>query len=225
MAIPPANYATRIPTDCPTSYIWQDWCSNSDTTGTSSSLANDNIWFEWTTGTGTSTTISFDTADRVGSNTVWYAWNTSDGLTIARPTATRTPEEQTRHAEAMQLAAIAEVKRQKKVQEERAAAEKRAQKLLLSNLNHQQKQDWLNAKFFVVKAKSGRTFKVTNKQHSNVIEIDGAGNSIVAWCAGPSGGVPVQDQFLAQKYMLECNEDAFFQVANRHTIEHSNVLQ
>ena len=223
MATPHGEY--RYPINAPTSAIWQEWTSSTTNTTSATNDGSGTIWMEWTT--GTSSTSSSITCSPVASNVVWYTWNTEDGLrAVPTPAITRSsPEELAYYVEAARVQAAAEVERQKKAQAERVAAQKRAEKLLLSNLSRQQKRDWLNAQFFMVRAKSGRTFKVTNRPHVNVIEIDGAGNSIVAWCAGPEGGVPVQDQFLAQKLMLECNEDAFFQVANRHTIEHSNVLQ
>lgn len=83
-----------------------------------------------------------------------------------------------------------------------------AKRLLLSCLSPDQKREFEENKRFTVVAQSGQAYTVTTAASFNVKTDEWA------FCAGPQG-VPVYDQMLAQKLMLETDEVRFIDAANR----------
>lgn len=85
----------------------------------------------------------------------------------------------------------------------------KARELLLSQLNEEQKQDYVTNQRFSVKAKDGQVYVISRAQSFNVRGPDGT-----RYC-GQLEDVPLEDQMLAQKLLLEHNPDKFFKNANR----------
>jgi hypothetical protein len=181
------------------------------------STAANNVWYTWNTNNQTGTSAT-------GTDGVWGIW--IDGSITAnsapcvvdgynRPVVQdiRTPE-QIAEADRQQTAALetARMENQRRVAVEAEAA-KKAEQLLVANLNPTQKKRWKEAQEFVVLSQSGRRFVITNGRNGNVREVDDQGNRLRSFCI-VSPSVPVPDQLLAQKLMLECAEADFLRIAN-----------
>lgn len=154
--------------------------------------------------------------------TVWYAWNNIDSTAtsatnyipayaVPQPTERELAELRAQQAET-----------EKKLEEQRQrqkAANERAEALLLSYLDPEQLEDYRKRRAFVVRCpKSGRRYCVRGDGgiSGNVHEINGKDEVIARFCAHVKDGIPMADQLLTQKFMLEHYENEFLRVANRH---------
>lgn len=95
---------------------------------------------------------------------------------------------------------------------EESAAE-RARALLLSHLTTEQRETFETNGWFVVEGgRSGYRYKVRGQSYvGNVERVDDR----AVFCAHCDSSLPLGDQLLAQKMMLECAEDEFLRIANR----------
>lgn len=87
-------------------------------------------------------------------------------------------------------------------------ADEKARKLLVSQLDALQKEEFERDKRFKVAAKDGKTYTIEMHRSFNVIGPDGT-----KYC-GQTTETPVADQMLAQKLLLENDPDKFFKNAN-----------
>lgn len=92
---------------------------------------------------------------------------------------------------------------------EREKTNERAKELLLSCLDSKQKAEFLENEGFTVKAKSGKMYRITKSSFFNVK----CGEDF--YCAGPKQSLPIYDRMLAQKCLLETDEEEFLRIANR----------
>jgi hypothetical protein len=93
-------------------------------------------------------------------------------------------------------------------------ADERAKTLLFSQLTEEQRKSFVeNGWFLVLSKRSGRQYRV-NVSHlvANVTRLDDGARL----CAHCDPSLPRSDHLLAQKLMLEYDEEAFLRVANRH---------
>lgn len=98
-------------------------------------------------------------------------------------------------------------------------AKKRALDLLLENLTPEQQKTFEEKKWFVVEGGKSKTqYRIRAKDDlvANIDVIDGerTKHRLCGHCNASK--VPLGDQLLAQKVMLEFAEDDFLRVANRH---------
>lgn len=98
--------------------------------------------------------------------------------------------------------------------EPRVDVEKRAKELLLSQLTEEQRKSLLLYGWFTVKSKrSGREYMIEAKSIvANVTRLDDRARL----CAHLENSLPRHDHILAQKLMLEHDEDTFLRIANWH---------
>lgn len=162
-------------------------------------FANDctSLWVDWNSTSAsssnaiTSTTWSgWHNVDSTTS-TVWYVWTDEAWREYAA----------TGHVPA-QVAAPNE------------AAEK-AEKILTENLTEEQKAQLARDRFFVVRGSKGRNYRVNRGRARNIEVLDENGKAVERLCAHPGIHCPDADTMLAQKLMLETDEDAFQRIANR----------
>lgn len=114
--------------------------------------------------------------------------------------------------QAQMLAAQEEAKRKAAIAE---VANKRAEELLRSVLSPEQERAWNeNKAFYVVGNKTKKRYKIDNRSHGNLTELDEKGKVVAGLCVYVPG-VPTADHVAAQKLMLECNEEELLRVANR----------
>lgn len=221
-------------------YVWLGWC---DATNTSTNITIDSAWDYWidegTTATAVTATSS-DTAWRVWTSTgtttdvceTWISWTTDDGTTAGtnlrpqtvRAIDVRTPEQiaaddARRQAERERIAA-----RAAQAAEERRRACERAHALLVAMLDVKQREQYERDRFFeVISRHSKRRYRVRQGTHGNVRLLDEHGAEVVRYCAQPLG-VPDEDAMLAQKLMLEHEEDSFLRVANQTRLQPARAV-
>lgn len=180
---------------------YRDSTTNTNTFTTESNTSGD-PWSAWTINTGTSTSMS---------GAAWTTWNTGV-MYFAREYILLTPEQV---AQAVGRAAAKAEEREKK----RLASEARAKELLMLALDHLQRKDLEARGAFRLEVLSRdgatRRYEITRGRAGNVYEIDAKGKRIAKFCAHPAVDCPDQDTMLAQKLMLEADEEAFLAVANR----------
>ena len=68
--------------------------------------------------------------------------------------------------------------------------------------------------FEVTGCHSGKRYRIRSNGQLNIDELDERDSTLVAWCFGPEGHLPIGDIMLAQKIALETNECASLEVAN-----------
>lgn len=92
---------------------------------------------------------------------------------------------------------------------------KKAEELLLSHCNKKQKSDYKKNNWFIVKGQSGTRYRIRRASQINVDVLDG--NTVCyKLCTVPDkhgAGLPVEDQMLAQKTLIELDEEQFLSIA------------
>ncbi len=98
-------------------------------------------------------------------------------------------------------------------------ADDRAEALLRENLSPEQLVDYRRRREFdVVKVKFGsppRRYRITRGWAGNVFLVGDDGAMVAKFCIHPVEEIPFADNMLAQKLMLELDEEQFLRVANR----------
>lgn len=195
----------------------------------SSGVTANPTWTSWNSQTASSYSITNEGTVLV----TWEAWNTINTLTTGTPSTLEIGYSNAniwvRWAGQVgqvtpQVAAAAVASREQYRQElieaeaERAAAQERAQRLLRESLSPKQLEEYsMHGHFFIdVLSKSGqrRRYKINKGRARNVQEVDQSGRVIKHFCAHPSMMCPDEDTMLAQKLMLEAEEEAFLRIAN-----------
>jgi hypothetical protein len=99
----------------------------------------------------------------------------------------------------------------------------KARELLLEQLTQEQLQSFEQHNWFLVRGRSGQHYRIRDDGHVvaniEVVERDLLGHDRVLHrlCAHIGEyGIPQADHLLAQKLMLEADEEAFLRLANRH---------
>lgn len=163
----------------------------------------DSAWYVWNTTGTTSTTITLSTAS------TWAAWNT---LTTWEP----------REWTAEELAAQEERDRRwreadNQRRQERAEADRKAQKLLGSCLTKRQRKTLREQSYFDVRSirsdGQATVYRIHRGSQGNVYEVDADGRQVRRFCIHPID-VPAADAMLAQKLLLETDPAAFERIAN-----------
>ena len=98
-------------------------------------------------------------------------------------------------------------------------ARKRANELLLSQLTPEQRKTFKDNKWFVVEGgESKQRYRIRAVDHlvANIDVLDGESVKHRLCAHADLATIPLGDQLLAQKMMIEAAEDEFLRVANRH---------
>jgi hypothetical protein len=115
-----------------------------------------------------------------------------------------------------QQAARAATERQRKIDDERKQAKDRAAQLLDSNLTDAQRSDLKRDGFFFVDSLHGNKYRIRRGRAGNVDRMKDCGKNVShRLCAHPMDYIPDSDTMLAQKLLLEHDEDEFLRAANR----------
>lgn len=186
-------------------YNWV-WCTWNDTTATTTTAVTEyyDIYKTWIDDTSTATTSG------------WYQlvpWNTWVNKHQNIITKGKTLEKQRRRIAAQQEE-IRRANEERKLKE--LEAEKVAEELLLANLTEEQKEEYQRLKQFHVISAEGKRFRIDAKRRQhNVFELNEQGIEVVEHCIYARNGVPLSDNALAQKLLLETDEAEFRKIANQ----------
>lgn len=99
------------------------------------------------------------------------------------------------------------------------SAKERANQLLLEHLTPEQAETFSKNKWFIVEGgKSKQKYRIRDKGSlvANVDVLDGDKVAHRLCAHAPISDVPLHDNLLAQKTMLELDEEHFLRIANRH---------
>lgn len=92
-------------------------------------------------------------------------------------------------------------------------AEEKAEKLLLSCLSRQQKKDYKQHEYFIVIGNAtGNRYKITKGRIKNIYLIHDYDDHVARHCVESNERVPMGDHLLAQKLLIEANEEEFLRV-------------
>lgn len=111
-----------------------------------------------------------------------------------------------------------EERRLREVQERadlRNAADQKALRLLLTHLDEKQRKEFEDKGSFVVMGQSGQHYRIFTNAISGNVHLIGKKEKL---CAHMGQEIPTADHFLAQKLMLEIDEQAFLRIANRSAV-------
>jgi len=100
--------------------------------------------------------------------------------------------------------------RTRDLQAARKAASDRAERLLEACLSTTQRDQLSSVGWFSVRAPSGRVYQIRRGRARNVVEM----TTRRTYCCHPIDGVPDADTMLAQKLMIETQEEEFLRLAN-----------
>lgn len=154
------------------------------------------------------------------SNQFQGLWPTQQQIRYPTGQQTAMRQQQTNWAQpAEHIAAITATEEllriEREARERRAKAEFVAEKLLLSALTDEQQEQYRRSKYFEVTSKtSRRRYRISYGWAGNVFVFDEKGRNVEKLCIHPSVQVPVPDHLLAQKFMLESDEEGFRRTAN-----------
>lgn len=167
------------------------------TTSTTTSSSVVTQWVSWINVLDTSTSAS-----------AWTSWTIRDTYDFGEREIEQTTE---------QLAAL-EAERERKAAE-KLVRERRALDLLMLALDEQQRRDLADRGCFYLEViprdGSIRRYEIRRGRAGNVYQVDSEGKRIAKFCAHPAEFCPDPDTMLAQKLMIEADEEAFLALANR----------
>lgn len=190
------------------------WTTNNTTCGT---YYNQNIWDTWTgTGVTSSTVVPTCTNPEwygsVYNNGIWQNWNTANKVQSVFLALAVSPEAMKRQEEDSKRRALCSANRLRSQRLRKKIAEKAAEGLLLSTLNEEQREEYMRLQRFHLIV-GDRKYRIRKGMHGNIDVIED-NNIVERLCVYAQGGVPEQDNMLAQKLILETDEEHLRQTAN-----------
>jgi acetyl/propionyl-CoA carboxylase alpha subunit len=196
-----------------TGYIWNEWNSRFDTTGSATSETS-------------ATIITTDTFAYWVSDSTTNA-STSSGYIYATWIDEYTNNVHVRQeTEQQRIRRIAEQERERqhfalereKRRQRNLLANETARKLLVSNLNPQQRKEFEDNGHFFVTSPSGKLYRIREGRSINIDLMAGNNREIVKQrlCAHPQIACPDNDTMLTQKIMLEHQEQDFLRIARTY---------
>lgn len=123
---------------------------------------------------------------------------------------------------------IEEQRRQRQEEEARRRAarreaEEKAQALLVEHLDELQRDEYEQTECFTVIGSDGGEYRIsTNSREGNVWRME-EGARVEELCGHLPGDIPLHDNALAQKLLLETDEDEFRRIANISTFRNPAV--
>lgn len=194
--------------------VWDTWVQTGTTNVSTSSWIESNSWIEWQT----SPTQFIQTGTMA--TTVWANWQTNpSGLQLYAAPPPVVPDPR---------ADLVRKQRSRSADLRRKVAGRRAENLLLENLTAEQREEWAAGRAFTVLTAGGkRAYKISYGLAGNVrlVRADEApigkrglplqvGARFCAHVYHPEGLIPNEDNVLAQKLLIESNEEEFLAMAN-----------
>lgn len=88
---------------------------------------------------------------------------------------------------------------------------------MVACLDDEQRAEFEEHGWFTARGRE-RTYRITKGRAQNVQEVDEDGSVVARWCVHPRERVPDYDTMLAQKLMIELDEERFEEVANRYGV-------
>jgi hypothetical protein len=204
--------------------VWNAWGYNDTCTSCTTDTIQLDGWGAGTSATGITLTEGLTTA----ANYVWglKSWQQTEHSKVrwtprvyqTVPERVRTPEEIAADAARWELERQQRLRRSARQRQLKEQAEKRAQQLLMSMLTPEQRIELEEKKYFHLTVfdqdGSQRTYRIERGYSGNVKLLGADGQPDKRYCIHADYRLPYEDQMLAQKLLLECNEAEFLRIAN-----------
>lgn len=192
--------------------VWV-WKGTTTTAGTNNNVSLGNgAWRSWNSTTTTTVSINLDN--------VWQKWNQDvfyDAQAFVQKIAQPSAAELERRRVEAERRRVSIAREQVRRDRARAVAQRRAERLLRSNLSKEQREEYDRLKRFHVVGADGRLYRVHRQWSHNleVVEETPDGRYITEQlCVHPRESVPTEDSMLAQKLMLETDPANLRRIAN-----------
>lgn len=191
--------------------------TNAITTNATVTSSGTGIWTSWNSGSVASTTDP---------RIIWNNWTasnttTNDGTSYLgnnrTPTRVLTKEQVHALTEEQERQRLQHIREEAERRVAREEAEQKAEALLLMHLDRKQRKSYQKDHFFEVLSQSGKHYRVNFFRNRNVLEMDDAKRKVASYCIVPRENIPLADQLLIQKLMLQYQENDFLRIANRST--------
>lgn len=207
--------------------VWQLWTTSTASSNiitNASTATNTTIWSAWnqaanitvsSSGTAATNTVTVSgSTDITITNRVWQAWQKP-----APEVMRRLPQRDREYYERLERERDEYRRRAEAAEAARKLAEEKAEKLLLSVLSPEQRDEYLKHGRFHVRTADGRLYRINKGRHGNMelLERDADGELIIAenLCVHVQPNCPNQDNMVAQKLMIESGmEDELRRIAN-----------
>lgn len=201
--------------------IWTNW-STIQNSACYTNAASNTIWNNWNSGISNATAVTATLYTT--NNLVWASWNTNSAIGITNNgyfrAAVETPEQvAAREAQQRQYAAE-QATREAERRAVRAEADKRAEALLRAHLTPEQQAQLSTKDWFLIHSKSGKVYRINRGRNANIDVIDETGKTVRSLCVHPRDAVPDADTMLAQKVMIEHDEESVLKMAITHGAQH-----
>jgi hypothetical protein len=100
-----------------------------------------------------------------------------------------------------------------------------ARRLLLSQLSPDQAQEYKSSGSFHVQGESGRLYRLSHAWAGNIQVVTKPwGDPLATLCIHPIERIPIEDSLLAQKLLIESDEDELHAIANRTVNENTSPV-
>lgn len=190
--------------------VWNNWVGDNCGWGATGATA----WIRWNDCAATSTANYTDIfriwANQPAITTGNFRRELEWGYARAQARAPAIISEETRRRNAEERDRYRRLYQEE--QQLRFAAEQKAEKLLLSILSPEQKEDLAKRQCFFLYSK-GKKYRVDRGSHGNVKLLNERDQVVESYCVQPRG-VPAADAMAAQKLMLETDPDLLRKLAN-----------
>lgn len=226
--------STAIATAAATTYTgnimkvqtWIDWNGGWHASGTTTNVISSETvgsWAVWNDKMRRVTEQAIYRAVTATTTNSWIQWNTnwrlvnetSNGIVSARAMP-ETPEQtlrRQRERDDIRAANERQIQAYTVADRERIAAKEKAEKLLQSALDAEQREELRSKGFFHCKSGVGNRYRIYRGSHGNVKLLNQSGKEVEKLCVQPHY-VPEGDCMLAQKLHIEHNEEDFRRTAN-----------
>lgn len=191
------------------------WVTPTHTLGTGTAtglgMAQATQWVLLSNQTATTTSTYFGAEDWVDHQQyLALAHNRVAACRVRTEQAERILAEQAQQAQQAQEAA-------RRMHEEAKAALARSRELLLANLSLAQRKTFEENKWFIVQGgKTKQTYRIRTENYTGNIDVLNRSGKVDYRLCAHCRHVPLHDHHLAQKISLECDEEYFLGIANRH---------
>lgn len=144
----------------------------------------------------------------------WAVNFVTNSSTVGMYQSRQLTEEESRHQrEELERARTEYWRRERERELEQVAARRRAQELLLSQLDAEQRAAFLTRKAFRVVGADGKLYEIARGRQHNVFELDAQGRRRTEFCI-THADLPDEDILVAQKLLLETDVARFRRIAN-----------
>lgn len=192
-----------------TTNTWTAWNTTYYVSSTAATTAS--TWDAWNVlyVDATGSTATSITTSSTAATTTWDAWNERYERIVASTNRIVRPSR-----EQLQR----DLERERRLRIEANEARSRAELLLRQHLTEQQVRQLEERKFFEIPVLSRdgatRRYRIRDGYAGNVDLLGADGKPKRRYCIHPKDRLPNADAMLAQKLMLETNEELFLQIAN-----------